>query len=171
VLSPLNKAAVAHLSALIYQPDAKRSVCWLPLGGICWQDEIPDFNRFLTLGEEERSQIYRLFHIRFKIWDDEALSEDEQGFWNGARSQVPPCPIFHRLELSEDDKNAQRQVEEEFAAFLTDADKVTVSEDANGLQSFSATFDLTQGKQARVEKKSKKKSWWKALFAHSSKRV
>lgn len=39
----LNQTAITYLAALTYREDAKRRVCWIPVSGIYWDDEIPDF--------------------------------------------------------------------------------------------------------------------------------
>ncbi len=94
---PFNKSVAAYLSALVYRADAERRVCILPLGSIYWADEIPDFMGLMKLTEEERNQIFRLFAIRFKLWDGETLGEDDERFWNAARLYAPNCPLFRRL--------------------------------------------------------------------------
>jgi len=82
----LNEASATHLAGLAYRPEAKRCVCLLPLSGIFWEDEIPDFRMLLKMAEDDRDQIYRLFAIRFSIWDGDKLSHDDQRFWDVARS-------------------------------------------------------------------------------------
>jgi hypothetical protein len=42
----LCETTVAHLSAFTYRADAKRRFSWLPLGGIYWEDEVPDWAFF-----------------------------------------------------------------------------------------------------------------------------
>ena len=78
------------LAALPFRSDAKRRVCILPLGSICWEDEMPDLAQLMTMPE-----------------------------------------------------NTEASVAKELEAFFADADQVTISE-KDGVQSFSATFDLTK---------------------------
>jgi hypothetical protein len=162
--SPLNKSAAEYFSALTYRPDAKRRVCILPLGSIYWEDEIPDFPSLVKLGNEGQNQVLRIFAIRLRVWDDETLTEEDQRLWDATRQQLPHCPLFQRIELSEDDRRAREEVErscrEEFEAFFADADRVTVRELPGGIQEFSATFDLTKYQSSEE----KKKPWWKRLF-------
>ena len=60
---------------------------------------------------------------------------------------MPGWAFFHRETVSEDDQCAQEEAErtaaELFEALIADADEVTISEE-DGVQSFSATFDLTK---------------------------
>jgi hypothetical protein len=160
----LSDAAVAFLSPLKYRADAERRSCMLPLGGIYWEDEIPDFNALLKVPEHDRGLIYRLFSVRFRIWNGETLSEADQRFWEAARSRVPDYPLFRRLELSADDQRAQDEVErnaiEAFEVLFADADEIKVTENEQGLKSFSITFDLTKD-QAAVAGKC---PWWKRLW-------
>lgn len=135
------------LAALPFRADAKRRVCILPLGSIYWEDEIPDLAQLMTLSENDRSAVLRLFSLRFKIWDREQLSDDVQRFWDEVRDQAPSWAFFRRLELSAEDCREREQteagVQRELEAFFADADQVTISE-KDGVQSFSATFDLTK---------------------------
>jgi hypothetical protein len=160
----LSKAAIAFLSPLTYRANAERRSCLLPLGGIYWEDEIPDFDVLLELSERDRNLVYRLFSIRFKSWNGETLSDADQSFWVKARSQVPNYPLFQRLELSAEDQRAQDEVErdavEGFRALFGDADEVKVTENEHGLMSFSATFDLTKDQPPVKEKR----PWWKRIL-------
>jgi hypothetical protein len=145
-MQALYQGALDYLSALTFHPDAEKRVCWLPLSGIYWQDEIPDLMMLTKVEERSRNQIYRLFAIRFKIWADERLTDEDQEFWDSARWDVPSCPIFQRLNPSEEDMRenhaVQSQVEEEFAHLIEDADEATIIEGPDGLQEFSLTFKL-----------------------------
>jgi len=119
----------------------------------------------MKLTEEERDQVFRLFAIRLKLWDGITLPEDDQRFWEEARLKAPSCPLFRRLELSAEDQRDRQEAEqscaEELEAFVADADRVIVSENENGLPTFSATFDLTKERPAPETKK----PWWKRLFS------
>jgi hypothetical protein len=142
----LSETTVKYLSKLTYRIDAKRDVCWLPLGGICWEDEMPD-TEFMKIPKDDRKQILRLYSIRVRLWKGEALPQNDQEFWDTARLQVPGWAFFRRETVSEDDQCAQEEAErtaaELFEALIADADEVTISEE-DGVQSFSATFDLTK---------------------------
>jgi len=139
-------------------------MCLLPLGSIYWEDEIPDVAGLMKLTQDDQSQVWRIFAIRLKLWDGTTLADDERQFWAAAVQQVPDCPMFQRLKLSMDEQQARAEAEQgcaqEFESFLSDADRVTVSKDRNGLQEFSATFDLAKDRSAA----DKKGSWWKRLF-------
>jgi len=135
------------LAALPFRADAKRRVCILPLGSIYWEDEMPDLAQLMKLPENDRNAVLRLFSLRFKIWDRQHLSDDEQRFWDEVQKQAPGWAFFRRLELSAEDQRAREEaeagVQRELEAFFGDADEVTISEQ-DGVQSFSATFDLTK---------------------------
>jgi len=42
----LSEITTAYLSTLTYRVDAAQKVCWLPLSGIYWEDELPRDPRF-----------------------------------------------------------------------------------------------------------------------------
>ena len=161
----LSEAAVAFLSPLTFRANAKRETCLIPLGGIYWDDEIPDFGLLLELPERNRKLIFRLFSIRFTLWAGNALSESAQAFLNEARSQVPAYPLFRRLNLSPDDRNAQEELErsalESLDAVFDGADKIQVSKDGDGF-SLSASFDLKK-EPAPVAGR----PWWKRLWTRN----
>src|SRR5215471_13621503 len=85
----LSETTIAQLSALRYRAGAKRQVCWIPLGGIYWDDEMPDIRQFMGIAEDDRDQVFRLFFIRTRIWKGLELSEDEQVFWDEAHARMP----------------------------------------------------------------------------------
>jgi hypothetical protein len=118
----------------------------IPLGSIYWEDEMPDYSGLAKLSEDERNTIWQLFAIRFKIWDRETLSSDDQAFWDAAGADVPTWALFSRLVLSADDcdarSKAEAEVEKEFEAVFDDADTVALTDKGHGVQEFSATFDL-----------------------------
>jgi|SRR5688572_26848691 hypothetical protein len=153
----LTEGAIAYLQPLTFSKTARRQACFLPLGGIYWDDEIPDFPALLEMPEEDRLGIFKLFAIRFKIWGGMELEAGEKLFLEKARAKVPDYALFQRLTLSHEDRAAQEQVEKDltegFAAMFEAADEVSIS-DKDGVQSFSATFDLTKAKEP----------WWKRIF-------
>lgn len=157
----LTDVAVKYLSALKRQPDAVRMNSYLPLGGIYWVDEIPDLSELLKMAESDRGCIFKLFSIRFRIWNSATLTPTDQEFWDAARSIVPEYPLFQRLVLSVEDRSAQHLVEQEviagFDMLFEKADKVELTQSADGLKGFSMHFDLTQ-KPVPVPTRS---SWWK----------
>ena len=109
----LSQTAIDFLSPLTYKENAERRICFLPLGGIYWEDEIPDFQELHNLPKHDRNLVYRLFSIRFSIWNGEELSEGDQRYWDEARLQVPKYAMFQRLKLSFEDEQAQDAVERE----------------------------------------------------------
>lgn len=145
-MSTLTPTVVALLSRLTTKSDAKRIVSYIPLGSICWDDEMPDHADLLQLSESERSTIWRLFALRFRIWDREVLSNEDTLFWESARAEAPTWALFGRLSLSPDDRlersRTEAAIEKEFEALFQDAEQVDVVEKGHGIQEFSATFDL-----------------------------
>lgn len=164
----LNQTAITYLAALTYREDAKRQVCWIPVGGIYWDDEIPDLQEIWKVPEDGLLQVLRLFSIRYGIWRGESLSGDDQLFWDDARSQLPGCPIFQRLKLSPDDllaqESAARAGAETFEALSSEADQVSVIEKCPGVEEFSITFDIAKGQGPVSQPKPPRKSWWARLF-------
>jgi hypothetical protein len=160
----LSETTISQLATLNYRADAQRRVWLVPLGSIYWEDEMPDVRQFVQFSEDDRNQILRLFRIRFKIWDDEPLSEDDRQLWNGISSQVPNWALFHRLDLSADDRRAREEAEQavakEWESLLEEADEVTIGQGDYGFDTVSATFNLTKGQAPDV----KKNSWWRRLL-------
>jgi hypothetical protein len=158
----LSETTLGFLSTLTYRGDAQRQVCWLPLGGIYWEDEMPDIRHLMTIPEDDRNQILRLFSIRVRLWKGDRLTVAERQFWDATHSQVPSWAFFHRQQISDDDLNAQGDAErattDALEALFADAHEVSVSE-KGGVQSFSATFLLTKEQTAE-----ERKPWWERLF-------
>lgn len=158
----ISETTLGFLSTLTYRADAKRQVCLLPLGGIYWEDEMPDI-LLMNIPEDDRNQILRLFGIRLRLWKGEPLLDGEQELWDMTYSQVPGWAFFQRQQISEDDQHAQEQAEQDSAdaleALLADADRISIRE-KDGVQEFSATFDLTKRKTPTE----KKHSWWERVF-------
>jgi hypothetical protein len=144
----LSDISVNYLLPLKYRLDAERRSCVLPLGGTYWSDEIPNFRHLLEVPEDDRNLIYRLFSTRFKIWNGDDLSADDQQFWDTAQSQVSGYPLFRRLQLSPEDRLAQDQMGQDALASLealfAGSRKITITTNKYGFQSFSATCDLTK---------------------------
>lgn len=159
----MSETTLGFLSTLTYRADAKRQICWLPLGGIYWDDEMPDIRHLMNIPEDDRNQIFRLFTIRLRLWKGETLPDAEQQFWDTTYSQVPSWAFFRRQQISDDDQHAQEEAErsaaEALEALLADADRVSIIE-KDGVQEFSATFDLTK----RPTPTEKKRSWWERVF-------
>ena len=159
----LTETTLGFLSTLTYRADAKRQVCWLPLNGIYWEDELPDIHYLNKIPDNDRNQIFRLFSIRVRLWKQEVLTDAEQQLWNATYSQVPQWAFFQRNQISADDQHAQEDAEQGGAdaleALLADADEVTISE-SDGVQNISATFDLMKGQIPSQ----KKQAWWERVF-------
>lgn len=159
----LRESTVEYLTQLTYRADAKRRVCLLPVTGIYWEDEIPDFMRLTKLAKEAQYEVLRLFAIRHRIWNLESLSEDDKSFWDDAQLQAPQYALFRRLELSATDRKLQnrivRETDQAFREIEADADEVHITERYPGVQQFSLTFDLTKRDFTQ------KKSWWSRLFS------
>lgn len=116
-----------------------------------------------TIPEDDRHQIYRLFGIRVRIWKGLALSDTQQQLWDETRLQVPHWALFDRLTISDDlrrTQDAAKQYSDEMVAALNEgADEIT-SEVNDGLEHFSATFDLTKNERRPVVKPL---SWWEQI--------
>jgi hypothetical protein len=109
----LSETTIAYLSTLTYRADAHRQVCWLPLSGIYWEDEMPDIHYLVKIPEDDRKLILRLFSIRVRLWKSRALNDEEKRLWDMTQSQVPSWALFHRQEISAADLKAQETAERE----------------------------------------------------------
>ena len=123
----LAESTIAYLNALTFRPDANRLTCWIPLGGIYWDDELPDIRLVYSLPEPERSSLRQLIRIRLQIWSSEQLSPADQQFWDEARQQAPQYALFRRLELSDEVRRVHEAMaqgsDELFAAMQALADE------------------------------------------------
>jgi hypothetical protein len=159
----LSEITAAYLSTLTYRADAERRVCWLPLSGIYWEDELPDIEHLRTIPQDDFTQILRLFGIRKILWKDWPLAEDDERFWDKTRSQVPSWAFFRRKTISADDQLAQeeadRGADECYQVFFYDADELTITE-KDGVQTLCARFKVNKESPA-IEKK---ESWWQRIF-------
>jgi hypothetical protein len=151
------------MSALTYQAESKRLVSLMPLSGIYWDDEIPDLDALFSLGEDDKMQYLRLFAIRIRLWRGEALNEEDQNLWDTVRTQVPTCPVFMRLEISDEDRKTQREAEEETGEILDGlfggAQEVTWSDVGSGAKEFTAKLDFTEERQ-----QARRNSFWRRVF-------
>jgi hypothetical protein len=153
---PLDSAVVSCLSKLPYRHDAAQQICIIPLSGMYWEDEMPAVTELFRLAESSQLQIFRLFSIRYKLWDGVTLSTEDKQFWDLAQAQVPGAAIFQRTTLSPADQSAHREArqscEQEFEQLFADADEVTLTDLGSGVQSFSAKFDLTKNEAEATPK-------------------
>ena len=140
----LTSTTIEYLRGRKLDPAAVRRDCYIPLAGIYWSDEIPDFKTLGMLPEKVSEQVFRLMAIRQQIWNGDVLSGEDQAFWNAATAEAPDCPIFQRLAIAEDDREAQLAAEssvlEFFEALAEHADEVEIDQDGR----WSARFDLTK---------------------------
>ena len=143
----MSETTLGFLSTLSYRADAELLVCWLPLSGIYWDDEIPDIRQLMSLPKDDRNQIFQLYGIRRRLWKGEFLLEAEQQFWDATYSQVPSWVFFRRQQISDHDQHAQEKAEREAAAIFDElvvgADRLSIHE-KDGVQEFSATFDFEE---------------------------
>ena len=159
----LSPSLVAYMSALTYRAESKRLVSLMPLSGIYWDDEIPDLRALLSLGEDDKMQYLCLFAIRIRLWRSEALSDEDQNLWDTVRTQVPTCPVFMRLNISDDDRKTQCEAEEETGEMLdglfSGAKEITWTNVGSGAKEFTAKFDFTEERQP-----ARKNSFWRRVF-------
>jgi hypothetical protein len=132
----LTDALINLLRGLPARADARCMISAMPLGGIFWEDEMPESAVRWKLSEDERMTLWRLFGIRYKIWDDEPLSPDDQSLWDSARVSAPTWALFHRLTLTDADRESREQaraeVESTWEALFGDADEIEVTEKEPG---------------------------------------
>ena len=156
----LSQPTLIYLAGLPFRADARRGTSIMPLCGVFWSDEIPDFRSFSRLPEPSRLEILRLFGIRYALWKHEPLSPDDQQYWDAARAQAPNYALFQRLEVTPDVLDLQLQIEEQsdsmFNELASQATNVTVTPKAPGVESVSFKFDVAKNDQAKLP-------WWKRL--------
>jgi len=108
----LSAITVFMLSALQYDPSAGWGISVVPFGSIFWHDEMPDLE-VLFWNRDDQSLIDSMFALRLKIWDGQALTTEEQRLWNSVKTQVPDWPLFKRLFLTNEQKQAREDAETE----------------------------------------------------------
>jgi hypothetical protein len=171
---------------LSYEDGVPLTVCYLPLSGIYWQDEILDMTAFARLPDLVLRDLLALFGIRAKIWRHDEMTAGELQFWADARVEIPNCPIFRRLAPSAEEMAADKQLKEAcdeiFAALIQDADSVEVTDHENGVQSYSAVFKIRDHDDGMAEpdgaiqgchdptpaanERVTVRSWWQRIFRH-----
>jgi len=160
----LNEETARFLRTLKYRADSKRQISILPLGSIYWDDELPKLGTLGVFAEPEWNEVVRAFAIRMKLWDHQVLEDSDREFWEALQSAAPDWALFRRLELSEEDRKARVEAEEncakEMQELLASADEVTFVTEQNGLQCFSATFHLDKGRPRSCNSQ----PWWKRLI-------
>jgi len=106
----LSEKAVSLLTALRYEPSAAWGVNILPFGSIFWLDEMPSMAELFE-NTSDASLIHSMFGLRLKLWDGQALNAEDQQLWDSVKAQVPEWPLFKRLCLSSEQKQAREQAE------------------------------------------------------------
>jgi hypothetical protein len=155
-VAALSPTLVEYLSSLRYEPDAERLESILPIGGIYWADEL-DFVSMKTLSDDDRDTMFRVVALRMKIWDGDTLGDDDQQFWDAARSLVPEWALFRRLSLSDADRRAHQhafsQVVEFFETLKAEGYDIDLSSQ-DGTIGVKATKNLGGNALTR---------WWRRL--------
>jgi hypothetical protein len=136
---------VEIIEKLRFEPQAEMRWCLVPLGSIYWSDELPR-KMFLEFREAaDRDFAMRLFAIRINFWNNGAMKEEDEAFWNEAKTRFPSWPIFQRLELTNESKRAHLKVQAEAEQFFVDlseeADEFKCTNEGD-YSSFSAAFRL-----------------------------
>jgi hypothetical protein len=121
----LSERMVAVLSALPYRPDSEWEVCILPFGSVYWKDEMPEIRDMLDT--QDRTTVLRMFGIRLQLWDNEVLNAEDRQLWDAVQRQVPDWALFKRLSLSDEQRaareQAEQQVQQEFESLGADQDE------------------------------------------------
>ena len=106
----LSQKAVSMLTLLRYEPRSAFGVNMLPFGSIFWLDEMPSMAEVFE-NTNDAFLIHSRFGLRLKLWDGQTLDADEQQLWDSVKAQVPEWPLFKRLCLSSEQKQAREQAE------------------------------------------------------------
>ncbi len=115
----LTDRAVAFLRPLTFSAAAECRCSVIPLAGIYWVDEMPNFRALRELPKQDQHGIYRLFSIREEIWAGSPPEGDDKVFWENAKAQVPQYALFQRLELSEQERATRARAEVTIMETLT----------------------------------------------------
>jgi hypothetical protein len=100
------------ISSLRHDPRAKIIYCPLPLGSIYFSDEMPSG---LSPGRPgDFLQVIRVFGIRVKIWTGVQLSNEDLATWEDAHKRFPHWPVFARLELTPEQREAHESATRDF---------------------------------------------------------
>ena len=106
----LSEKAVSMLTLLQHEPSAAWGVNIVPFGSIFWLDEMPSMAELFE-NSNDTFLIHSIFALRLKLWDGHALDANEQQLWDSVKAQVPEWPLFKRLCLSSEQKQAREQAE------------------------------------------------------------
>jgi hypothetical protein len=140
-------------------------VCLIPVCGVFWADEIPDFPAFRRLPESARLEVLRLYAIRYALWKNEPLTAEDQQFWDEALKQVPHYALFQRLQVAQDVLDLQEQIQQSydsaFEELTSNAKEIVVTQKVPGVESFAVTLEVPP-------KAPRKTPWWKRLRGNSS---
>lgn len=145
-LKMLSGNAANIIQALAFDAHAETIHCLLPLGSIFWSDELPSL-RFLAFNDAaDRNAVMRLFAIRINYWNTGEMRPEDKSFWDAAQKQFPNWALFRRMHLTEAERlkheKVQKQAEDFFDVIISASDEVTLSENENGVTSFSATINI-----------------------------
>jgi len=109
----LSERMVTRLSALQYSADAKWGVSIEPYLGIYWIDEMPATDDMSSEDWEEMIMVFRMFWIRQQLWKGTVLNASDRQLWNAVLRLVPDWPLFRRLSLTNKQRAAWQDVEQE----------------------------------------------------------
>ena len=157
----ISEDTVALLRTLPRRDDAQRHRSIVPLGGIYWDDELPDVKVLHAAPDHVRNEVFRLFSIRFKLWDQQSLPAVDEAFWADARTKLPQYGLFKRLVLSEEDRAAQEataaQTFEFFEAMASESDHFSITDNGSGVSQWSATMNVSS-------RPNRKTPWWQRFW-------
>src|SRR5207244_8351827 len=77
----LSEKIVAVITAMPYQSDAEWEVNILPFGSVYWKDEMPAIGDLFDK-PDDMAIIFKIFGMRIKLWDGEALNAEDQQLWD-----------------------------------------------------------------------------------------
>jgi hypothetical protein len=161
------ESTVERLSACTYRDDAKRVINYIPFSGIHWDDEMPRSESWSKFAGDDYRRIVHLFALRSRMWRGEALSEDDQQFWDVARSVVPGWALFRRTTVSQADRETDDEVytyvTKMMDEFLAEEENVSVTE-TEGVQRYSVIWDVPKKAAKEAPSLASGKPWWKRAF-------
>lgn len=137
-------ALFVALSELRYDPNARLSLCMMPLATLKWSDEIPQAQILLIQCRETARFMWTIFGIRKELWIKRRIEPAHLDLWMAAQTLLPEWPLFRRLELSPKEYESLQGAEDEqneiFDFLNRNSDDFTKGRNAFDILHYKATL-------------------------------
>ncbi len=148
---------VAEYQALVFEPEAKPNICWMPLASITWPDEhpSPSLQAMMKLQRPSYRAIILLLGVRAEIWRCGHVPAEHQAFWAEAQASIPNWPGFQRLSLSDEERAMNDEVLSQsckfFVGLVEASDDAQIEESSDGVH-YEISVDLESSPEASRSK-------------------